>query len=100
MTLLLKCANIDSVKEVIVMTNKIGHILDTSKENKFIMTQYVGSGSGTLDNKQNVSYEVLIAMDCAPVVKYGRKYYSLTWEDILDLAEKNGLFEKEDKDGE
>ncbi len=82
------------------MASKTGHILDTSKENKFIMTEYVGEGRGSLDNGQKINYELLLAMDRAPVIKYGEKYFLLSWEDILNLAEKKGLFEKEDKANE
>lgn len=82
------------------MASKIGHILDTSKENKFIMTEYVGKGSGTLDNGQEINYELLLAMNRTPVIKYGKKYFSLSWKDILNLAEKKGLFKKEGKNNE
>ena len=82
------------------MASKIGHILDTSKESKFIMTDHVGEGRGILDNGQEINYELLSAMDRAPVIKYGKKYFLLSWEDILNLAEKKGLFEKEGKNNE
>lgn len=75
----------------------IGSILDTAKENKFIMTQYVGDGSGTLDNGEQVKYKLLMAMNCSPIVECGSKYFQLSWKDILNLAEQRGLFKKEDK---
>ncbi len=56
---------------------------------------YVGDGK-TSDGKK---FELLInAGNSAPIVQYEMKSFYLTWNDILNLAEKAGLFNQEAED--
>lgn len=60
---------------------------------KFFMTTYVGEGSYT-KNKKKYEFEMLAgAVTFTPMVKYGTKTFELSWDDILKLALKAGLFE-------
>lgn len=73
-----------------------GNIIDTQKEKKFFLTTRVGDA--TINKKYKV--ELLVGtVNLAPKVKYGNKYFSLGWDDILQLAENAGLFEEEKEEG-
>lgn len=69
-----------------------GNITDTEKEKKFFFTEHVGDA--TINEKYKV--ELLVGgVTLSPIIKYGHKYFSLAWDDILQLAENAGLFIKE-----
>lgn len=69
-----------------------GDITDTEKEKKFFFTEHVGDA--TINKKYKV--ELLVgAVNLAPIIKYGHKYFSLAWDDILQLAKNAGLFIEE-----
>lgn len=64
---------------------------------RMFFSVYVGDGE-TPDGKK---FELLInAGSSAPIVQHEDKKFYLTWNDILTLAEKAGLFEKEVKNEE
>lgn len=60
---------------------------------KFFLSQYVGEGSYTKNGKEH-EFEMLAGgVTYTPMVKYGAKTFELSWDDILKLAVKAGLFE-------
>ena len=56
----------------------------------FVLREHVGEGT-TADGKE---FEISVAVNMSPLVKYKKKFYSLSWDDILHLAEEKGLFDE------
>ena len=68
---------------------------DDPNKKHFYFTQFIGSGSGCTDAGREVEYELLSsAGNGAPIVQYKNRYFLLSWNDILQLAENAGLFKE------
>ena len=59
--------------------------------NKYSLCTYVGEGK-TDDGKK---FEICVQINHAPFVRYGNKTFNLSWNDIVTLAERAGLFNDE-----
>lgn len=65
-------------------------------ENALFLSVYVGEGSAKINGKE-CKFEMSVgASNYAPIVEYGKRKFTLSWEDILTLAEKAGLFNDEE----
>lgn len=84
--------NNKTLKEQIkTITAPIGQV----KKNRLAFGTYVGDGS-TEDNKKFTL--ICGATTMAPVVQYENSIFTLSWEDILSLAERAGLFKEDSND--
>lgn len=72
----------------------VGEILD---KNKLIIGTHVGEGTGKVGGK-TVEYTLTTSLNFSPSVRNTKtgKTFILSWEDIVGLAEKAGLFEEEE----
>lgn len=76
-------------------TNEQPAIYGQIKEG-FFLREYVGDG----ETDGGVKFELACSVsNCAPIVLVGKKAFFLSWDDIVTLAEKAGLF-GEDKQSE
>lgn len=55
----------------------------------FFLREYVGDGETESGKKFDLSVS---AADRSPMIVCGKKGFHLSWDDILDLADKAGLF--------
>lgn len=63
----------------------------TINTNKYALHTFVGDGK-TDDGKK---FEICVQINHAPFVRYGNKTFNLSWNDIVTLAERAGLFNDE-----
>lgn len=73
----------------------IGEILD---KNKFVIGMNVGEGTEKVGGK-TIEYTLTTSFNFSPSVRNTKtgKTFILSWEDIVGLAEKAGLFEEEEE---
>lgn len=55
----------------------------------FFLREYIGDGETESGKKFDLS---ISAADRSPMIVFGKKGFHLSWDDILDLADKAGLF--------
>lgn len=65
-------------------------------KNAMFFSVYVGEGSAKINGKECKFTMDVGATNYAPIVTYGKHSFTLSWEDILTLAEKAGLFNDEE----
>ena len=63
----------------------------TINTNKYALHTFVGDGK-TDDGKK---FEICVQINHAPFVRYGNKTFNLSWNDIVTLADRAGLFNDE-----
>lgn len=63
----------------------------TINTNKYALCTCVDLGT-TKDGKE---YEICVQLNHVPFVRYGNKTFNLTWDNIVTLAERAGLFNDE-----
>ena len=63
----------------------------TINTNKYALCTCVDLGT-TKDGKD---YEICVQLNHVPFVRYGNKTFNLTWDNIVTLAERAGLFNDE-----
>ena len=63
----------------------------TINTNKYALCTCVDLGT-TKDGKE---YEICVQLNHAPFVRYGNKTFNLSWNDVVTLAERAGLFNDE-----
>ena len=63
----------------------------TINTNKYALHTFVGEGK-TDDGKK---FEICVQLNHAPFVRYGNKTFNLSWNDVVTLAERAGLFNDE-----
>lgn len=73
----------------------VGKILE---KNKMVIGTYVGNGSDKVNGKP-VEYDLTVGLNFSPSVRNTKtnRTFVLSWQDIINLAEKAGLFEEEEK---
>ncbi|MBQ7912810.1 MAG: hypothetical protein IJ308_03580 [Clostridia bacterium] len=59
--------------------------------NKYALCTLIGDGK-TDDGKE---FELCVQISHAPFVRYGNKTFNLSWNDVVTLAERAGLFNDE-----
>ena len=67
------------------------HTIGTIHKNKYALHTHIGDGK--TDNGK--AFEICVQINHAPFVRYGEKTFNLTWADIVELAERAGLFNDE-----
>lgn len=73
--------------------------IGTLHKNSMFFSVYVGEGTGKIKGKE-CKFEMEVgATNYAPIVVYNKRSFTLSWEDILKLAENAGLFEEENEEG-
>ena len=65
--------------------------IGTINTNKYALHTFVGEGK-TDDGKK---FEICVQLNHAPFVRYGNKTFNLSWNDVVTLAERAGLFNDE-----
>lgn len=71
-------------------------IIDAKKDKKLIFRTFVGSGSFKDETGAKIEFEMHTTMGNSPIISYGAKHFIMSWQDVVELAEKQGLFTKEE----
>lgn len=50
-------------------------------KNQVILTEYVGEG-----NNNDEKFQILTAMNCAPVIRYKGETFCYSWEELIKYA--------------
>ena len=67
------------------------HTVGTIHKDRYALYTQVGTGK-TDGGKE---FDICVQLNHAPFIRYGRKTFNLTWADLVELAERAGLFEDE-----
>ena len=65
----------------------IGEVIDNSEVNVLFLAEQIG----TAKINDIVNVELLLSIKSSPIVKYGSRYYTLSWQEIMELAIDAGL---------